>query len=253
MTNIRLTIIGSGSMVPTKERNPAGFLLEIDNRKILLDCGHGTIRRLVDYGFNLQDIDLVFISHFHTDHFADAFSLIHSRFVDDLYNKRKHKKILYLGPKNTSSNFKSWRKIFWPEPNEQYPVKFKEGANRLTFGNIQIETFVVKHVNWFQSIGIVIKYINKKLVYTGDIGSDHNFDDLIKTVSNSDLLITEASYEKPTPNHFTVEQVKKLKLKANVKKVLIFHLRPQTEKRTKHLLSRQKDIIIKKDGETLII
>lgn len=240
-------------MIPTKDRNPAGFLLEIGNYKILLDCGHGIIRRLIDYGYNLQDINLTFISHFHTDHCGDAFNLIHSRFVDDMYNNREHKKLLYLCPINTGAHFKSWRKIFWPECNEKYPVKFKEGVSRLVIGDIKIETFAVKHVKWFQSIGLVIKYKNKKLVYTGDIGSDHDFNDLIKKTDGADLLITEASYEKPTPNHFTVEQVKDLKQKANVKKVLIFHFRPQTEKRIKHLLSRQEDFIIKKDGDTLFI
>ncbi len=82
----------------TKERNPSGFIIEADNKKILLDAGHGIIRRMVDFGFNYQDIDLVFFSHFHTDHFNDAFSLVHSRWVDDIYAGKTNKPLLFLGP-----------------------------------------------------------------------------------------------------------------------------------------------------------
>ena len=74
MSVFKITILGAGTMVPTKDRNPAGFLVEVGGEKILMDCGFGTIRRMNDLGYKLEDLDLVFVSHFHTDHFADAFT-----------------------------------------------------------------------------------------------------------------------------------------------------------------------------------
>jgi ribonuclease BN (tRNA processing enzyme) len=224
---IKLTILGSGTMPPTKERNPSGFLVEIDKKYFLLDAGHGTMRRLTDYGYNIQDIDLLFISHFHTDHFGDAFNLIHSRWVDDNYNRRLHKSLVVMGPEGIEKRFKLWREIFWVEPNEYYPVKFLEGPRKKKIGDISLEIFPVSHVRWFQSVGIIIKYKKKKIVYTGDIGSDHDFNKLIKVCRNADLLITEASYKEPTPNHYTIKQVESLARKAKIKKVLVVHLRPQ--------------------------
>ncbi len=253
MTNISLTVLGAGTMVPTKTKNPAGFLVKAGNTNFLLDAGPGTMRHLTDYNYNIQDVDIIFISHFHTDHFGDAFNLVHSRWVDDNYNKRKNKKITFLCPKETQKRFKLWRKIFWVEPNETYPIKFLEGPRKLKIKNIEIEIFPVKHVKWFSSVGIIIKRKNKKIVYTGDIGSKHNFNDLLKKASNADLLITEASYEKPTPNHYTIKQIKTLVDKAKVKKVLIVHVRPQQEKRVEKIYSQNPKFILGKDKMKLKI
>ena len=124
MNNMKLTVLGSGVMVPTAERNPAGFLVEAGGQKILMDAGHGIIRRLTDYGLNLQDVDLVLATHFHTDHFADIFPLFHSRWVDDTYTGKANQELLIWGPKGTADRFKLWRQIFWVEPEEDYRTAF---------------------------------------------------------------------------------------------------------------------------------
>jgi len=253
MSKFYLTVLGAGTMVPTKELNPAGFLVEANHKKILMDAGPGIIRRLVDFGFNFQDIDLVFISHFHTDHFGDAFNLIHTRWIDDVFNKRKHKKLLLLGPKGIKRRFKLWRKIFWPEPKESYPVRFKEGQVKFEIDKIQIETFPVTHVSWFPSLGLILKSRGKKLVYTGDIGSRHDFHDLIEKTRNADLLITEASFKYPTPNHFTVQQIKKLVLNAKIKKILAVHIRPKDLKKVQKTCQRESKFILGKDNLRLKI
>ncbi len=240
-------------MVPTKKRNPAGFLIEADGKKILMDCGFGIIRRLADLGYALEDLDLVFISHFHTDHFGDAFPLIHSRWVNDIYKSKNNKPLLFLGPSSLAKRFKLWRKIFWVEPKENYPVKFKEGINRIKLGKITVETFPVKHVKWFRSTGIILHYKGKKLVYTGDIGSDHNFNELVKTAKNADLLIIEANSQKPTPNHFTLAQIKELKGKADVKKVLVVHVKPKDEKQVKSFCLKQKNFLFKEDRTGILV
>ena len=251
MPNFQITVLGSGTMVPSQEKNPAGFLVSAGNKKILLDAGHGTIRRLVDLKINLQDIDYVFISHFHTDHFGDAFSLVHSRWVDDHYNNRKHKKLTFFCPKGTKSRFKLWRKIFWVEKNEEYPLEFKEGPKKFKIGDISLEILPIKHVKWFSSVGIVINYKNKKIAYTGDIGSDNNFNDLLKKVKNSDLLIIESSYENRSPNHYTIEQAKELSNKAGAKKTLIVHVKPQNEKSIKRICKKDPKLVFSKDKEVI--
>jgi ribonuclease BN (tRNA processing enzyme) len=228
-------------------------LLEADKKHILFDAGHGTIRRLTDYGYNIQDIDLLFVSHFHTDHFGDVFNLIHSRWVDDIYNRRKHKGFVVIGPEGIKKRFKLWRKIFWVEPEEHYPVNFFEGVRKKKISNIRLEVFPVKHVKWFKSVGIIIKYKNKKIVYTGDIGSDHDFKKIISVCRDADLLITEASYKEPTPNHYTIKQVKSLADEAKVKKVLVTHIRPQHLDLIKEACRKNYKFILGIDGKKIKI
>jgi len=253
MNNFELIVLGSGAMVPSKDKNPAGFLVKTAGKSILLDAGHGTIRRLTDLDTNIQNIDYVFISHFHTDHFGDAFNLVHSRWVDDIYSHNKHKKLIFWCPHGTKSRFKLWRKIFWKEPDEKYPVEFREGSQQFKIKDIQIELFPVKHVKWFSSLGVIMKYKGKKLVYTGDIGSGHSFSNLVKITKDADLLITEASYEIKTPNHYTVNQIKELTNKANIKKVLVVHIRPQYEKRVKKICQKEPKFIFGKDKSRIKI
>lgn len=253
MKNFSLTVLGAGTMVPTKKTGPAGFLIEVGSKKILLDAGHGVIRKLVDLGFDLQNIDYVFVSHFHTDHFGDAFSFIHTRWVDDTYKNNIHKKLTFFGPEGIKEKFKLWRKIYWVEPEEHYPVEFLEGPRKINLGKIRLEIFPVQHVKWYPSVAIIIKFEGKKLVYTGDIGSDHDFNKLAKLVKDADLLITEASYEKPTPNHYSVEQIRQLSAKSNVEKVLVVHVRPQHQKRVKKICQEEKRFVLGEDSLKLKI
>jgi ribonuclease BN (tRNA processing enzyme) len=246
---MKLTVLGSGTMLPTKKRFPSSFLLEVGGKKILLDCGHGAIARLTQIGIDLRDIDLVFISHFHTDHFGDAFNLVHSRFVGDLYEEKLHKELTFLGPKTIEARFRNWRMIFWPEPNEEYPLKFLEGTREFFLDDIRITLFPVIHVRWFRSVGIIIEYQGKKLVYPGDVGSQQDFDELIEMARDAHLLVIEAGFEHMTPNHFSVAQIRKLVHEAHVKKALIVHLRPMPEEeaRIERLISSENRYLMAND------
>ncbi len=223
---MKLTVLGSGTNFPTQRRFPSSFLLEEGGTKLLLDCGHSTLARLTELGLDPRELDGVFISHFHPDHFGDAFNVVVARFVGDVYEKKKPAKpLLFLGPPTLEERFKTWRTLFWPEPNDQYPLTFHEGVGKHRVGEIQIETFPVKHVPWFESVGIRVTVGGKVLVYPGDIGSSHNFSDLVKTARGADVLMIETGYPERTPNHWTLAQTAELVDAAGIKKVLLVHLR----------------------------
>lgn len=52
----------------TKERSETAALLVVDGRSYLIDCGIGTMRRLLEAGVQSQTITTVFITHVHPDH-----------------------------------------------------------------------------------------------------------------------------------------------------------------------------------------
>jgi ribonuclease Z len=220
-----ITVLGSGTMMPTLKRYPSSYLLEINDQKILLDLGHTTLSRLTELKIDLHSIDLVFISHFHTDHFADFLPLIHSRWVDDLHKNRKHKPLTVLGPASLEKRFLKLREVFWPEPTENYPLQFLEGPRKINYPEFRIETFPITHVPWFPSVGIKIESCQKTFVYTGDLGGKQSKEDLLKICKNCDLLLIEAGHFKPTPNHFTLDEVIELSEKAKIKKTVATHLR----------------------------
>lgn len=63
-----LTILGSGSALPTRENFPTSQLIDIRDKQFLIDCGEGTQIRLRQSGMKLNRLGHIFISHLHGDH-----------------------------------------------------------------------------------------------------------------------------------------------------------------------------------------
>lgn len=252
---MQLTVIGNGTMMPTKQTNPSSFLLEYKKTKILLDCGHGTVRRLVDIGIGLNNIDAVLVSHFHTDHFADVIPLIHSRVVADMRSGSQHKSITIIGPKSIKKHIATLRSIFWPEPNESYPYYFKEGERVKTkIKNIAITTFPVQHVPWFKSVGFCLKTDNKKIVYTGDVSGLSNLDAFTKQARGADLLIVDASQlHGIMKSHLTLDQIEPLAQQSDVKKILLAHTPPKERIKIKKWIAHKPRFSLAELGEVVRI
>lgn len=67
MTSFDITFIGVGSAF-SKIHNNNNILIEVNNKKYLIDCGIKTPQALHDMGIQLNDIDGIIISHIHADH-----------------------------------------------------------------------------------------------------------------------------------------------------------------------------------------
>jgi ribonuclease Z len=63
-----LTILGTASQVPTRERNHNGYFLRWDEHGLLFDPGDGTQRQLLLMGIAASDITRLCVTHFHGDH-----------------------------------------------------------------------------------------------------------------------------------------------------------------------------------------
>lgn len=64
-----LTILGSGSSVPTANRNSAAQVLNVLERYFLVDCAEATQHQLRRFHVPYNKINHIFISHLHGDHF----------------------------------------------------------------------------------------------------------------------------------------------------------------------------------------
>ena len=72
----RVTILGSGSALPTPRRNPSAHVLNVHEQFFLMDCGEGTQKQLRKFGINPLKLKAIFISHLHGDHVYGLFGLI---------------------------------------------------------------------------------------------------------------------------------------------------------------------------------
>lgn len=71
-----VTILGSGSAVPTATRNPSSQYVQCSGRTILIDCGEGTQMQFRKLGLKFQKVDLILISHLHGDHYFGLVGLL---------------------------------------------------------------------------------------------------------------------------------------------------------------------------------
>ena len=76
---MKLTLLGTGSPVPSAEKCSAGYMIEAGDDLILMEVGPGTVYRLVQAGKKVTDVTHVFISHLHFDHWLDLIRLVLNR------------------------------------------------------------------------------------------------------------------------------------------------------------------------------
>jgi ribonuclease BN (tRNA processing enzyme) len=71
-----VTILGSGTCVPSLQRSSCAALIDTGSSKVLLDSGAGTMRRLLEAGHSIHNLSHIFYSHFHPDHIAELVPLL---------------------------------------------------------------------------------------------------------------------------------------------------------------------------------
>ncbi|MCD6403196.1 MAG: ribonuclease Z [Candidatus Aenigmarchaeota archaeon] len=76
---IVITFLGTVSGIPSLTRNHPAIAIEYFSKRyevMLWDCGEGTQKQLMRSGISFMDIDNIFITHWHADHFAGLIPLI---------------------------------------------------------------------------------------------------------------------------------------------------------------------------------
>lgn len=90
MEKFEINILGCGSAVPTMRHGTSAQLVNIHEKLFLVDCGEGTQTQIWKSGIRVTNMNHIFISHAHGDHFfglvpfVSSLTLMLSR-TDDLH------------------------------------------------------------------------------------------------------------------------------------------------------------------------
>jgi len=76
---MRIRLLGTGTPTPSLKRMSSGYLVEVEDRKILFDFGPGAYHRLQEAGVKPVQITDVFFTHLHYDHCLDYIRLVMTR------------------------------------------------------------------------------------------------------------------------------------------------------------------------------
>ncbi len=82
----RLVLLGTkgGPAIRPGGLMPTASLLEIGGRRCVIDCGLGVSKGLVEAGVDLKTLDLVFVTHLHSDHVLELGPLLHTAWTTGL-------------------------------------------------------------------------------------------------------------------------------------------------------------------------
>jgi ribonuclease BN (tRNA processing enzyme) len=82
----RVVLLGTkgGPAIRAGGAMPTSSLLEMDGRRVVVDCGLGVTKGLVQAGMDLKTLDLIFITHLHSDHILELGPLIHTAWTTGL-------------------------------------------------------------------------------------------------------------------------------------------------------------------------
>ncbi len=75
---MRVTILGNNSALPAFGRHPTAQTVTMYGEVVLIDCGEGTQIQMQRYGIKWKNVNHIFISHMHGDHYFGLPGLINS-------------------------------------------------------------------------------------------------------------------------------------------------------------------------------
>lgn len=219
---MELTILGSGTSVPSASRSSAGYFLELSDAKLMLDCGAGAVHALARYGLAWEELTHLFISHFHVDHVGELASVFQA-FKYGLQGSR-NRALTLVGPRGLDKLIHGLRQAFGDKPfAPRFPVHLRliaAGEHMQLSSGCHLSVAKTPHTE--ESIAVRIDSPEGSLCYTGDTGYS---EELARFFSNADLLISECSFRERREGspHLSIAEAAKMAALANVRRLVVTH------------------------------
>jgi len=229
--DISVTILGSGTCVPSLKRSSCSVLIETGDAKLLFDSGPGTMRRLLETGTTIYNISHLFYSHFHPDHTAELVPFLFATKYPA--NNNRKEALTIIGGIGMLKFYNALRQVYgqWIElmPDLLNIIELDiQSADTRKFDHFLLETAPVEHNP--ESIAYrVTSSSGKSVVYSGDTEFSENLVDLSQ---NADLLICESAFpdDSRVKGHLTPSLAGSLAARAHVRKLVLTHLYPECDK-----------------------
>jgi len=136
----RVVFLGTAGTIPSLDRNTSAIFVQHSNFRFLFDCGEGTQRQIISAKLGFRNLDHVFITHMHTDHFIGVFGLIETLSL----NGRKRELNFYTpNPEMLRALFE----IFGYDKLD-YPIAVKRArdGDEIAFRGFKVRVFKTEHI-----------------------------------------------------------------------------------------------------------
>jgi ribonuclease BN (tRNA processing enzyme) len=220
---MQLTVIGCGDAFGAGGSLQTSFLVRASASTFLIDCGASTLIGMRRLGLQTNDIDTVFVTHLHGDHFGGLAWLL----VDAIYASRRTRQLVVTGPKSIAKRFATAAEALYPgitAIKRNFELIFLEYEERmpLEMGGVTVIPFEVHHPSGAPPYALRFLLDRKVLAFTGDTGW---VEVLCEVAQGADLLISECfQYDVSLPIHLDYKIIDANYERLGAKRVLLTHM-----------------------------
>jgi phosphoribosyl 1,2-cyclic phosphodiesterase len=202
----------------TQRRMTGGFRIEnIDGKNIHVDPGPGALVRTYQFGLNPMKVNILMVSHCHTDHYTDAEVILEA-----MTKGMTRKKGTIIGSRSVIDGYENWGPCISKYHLSKPEVVVLEDGEHKLFDNLDITATKTMHGDP-KAVGFKVEYDNFTISYTTDT---EYFPELHKNHEGADVLIASVirAGSERIRGHMSVDDFEVLVNEVKPKLAIMTHL-----------------------------
>ncbi|MHC6647024.1 MBL fold metallo-hydrolase [Alteromonas sp. HB246098] len=247
---VSVQVLGSGGPELDDGRTSSAYLVWVDNKaRVLVDAGSGSSVQFGAAGASFETLDVILLSHLHTDHSADLPS-----FVKGGYFTNREKNLWVMGPDgnetmpSTNAYVSSligeegafrYLSSYTIEGQDDYTISTKSVANATlekpfeyaVNNDISVEAMSVNH-GPIPTLAWKVKANGCEAVFSGDTNDKEG--NLSRFAKNADILVLHNAIDDNAGRvaknlHMTPTQIIDIAEQSKAKRIVLSHIMKRSE------------------------
>ncbi|SDJ08055.1 MBL fold metallo-hydrolase [Alteribacillus bidgolensis] len=272
-------LLGTGSPKPNKDRSGPAQVVTVDETPVLVDCGEGTTRQLLESNINPVDIKHILFTHLHSDH---VFGYGH--FLLGGWSLGR-KELTIAGPAGLKAFHEKILDMFKEDIDYRVStlgisekglldvniIELPDSGGEVTLPDVNVDITSAPVVHNVKTFGFRFQKGEESIVISGDTAP---VDSIVQLAKDADILIQDAAIASSVANnknsdpnilkiwdilkkeHCTPQQAGEIAQEAGVKRLVLTHLLPNTDEEEAYQEASKHfdgEVIVGEDLKTIAI
>jgi len=202
---VELTFLGSGNAFAAGGRYWSSFIAD---RRVQFDAPPTLLAHLKKLGVSLPDLDVVFLSHHHADHFVGLPFLL----LEYVYVTERTRDLYIVGPPGVEEWMEDFACRCYPEVTRKetgYQRRYidAEPGKEQTANGVKFTAYPMNHVTkTMRAMGYRVQMNGGTVAYTGDT---MYCDEIYDLADGADVLVVDCTYvEGSGPEHMGMDDIR---------------------------------------------